>query len=83
MAVRDHEHLVTVCGEQGFVGGDDMFSICQGRQDEGARRFIAAHKFDDDIGIRIIDNLCRVGSHQLRRDGNHPGRGNIQIGDSF
>ena len=59
------EDLGAVCGQQGFVRGDDIGARRQREQNVGARGLDAAHQLDDDVGAD--DQLFRIGGEQLAR----------------
>ena len=51
-------------GEQCFVGGDDGFAQPQRAQDHFTRRRRAAHQFDDQVDVRVLDDAGPIGSKQ-------------------
>ncbi len=58
------EDLVAVLREQRLVGGDHVLAVGDRRQDELAGARLAADQLDDDVDVRMRDQLRGIG-HQL------------------
>jgi len=77
---RRVENLLAVQGEEGFVGGHDMFPGGDGVEDELAGERGAADKFDDDV--RSGDRFGGVGSQKFPRYRDTPVGSSVEIGDT-
>ena len=60
----DFKQLFAVRGEQCFVGGDDRFAQPQCVQDHFARGRGAAHQFDNQVDVRVLDDAGPIGRKQ-------------------
>ena len=63
-------------GDQRLVGGDDVLAVGQGAQHQTARRLVAAHQFDDDRDLGIVDHLERFTGQLQAGD---MGGGGVQV----
>ena len=55
--------------EQGLVGGDDLFALCEAARDELLGRVDAAHQLDDHVNVGIVGKGHGIGrqAHALRK----------------
>ena len=64
---RSFEQFLSVFGQQRLVGGHHMLAGAQGFQQERACRLIAAHQFDHDVDLGIVNNGQRIARYLSSR----------------
>ena len=82
-ALRRLFQLVPVLAEQLFVGGDDRLAAVQRREDEALCRFDAADDLDNDVDVRIADDLGDVAADLLRLDAEGEGALAVDLEDAL
>ena len=67
--VGQPEQALAFFCEQGLVGGDDLFALCEAARDEFLGRVDAAHQLDDHVNVGIVGKGHGIGrqAHALRK----------------
>ena len=77
--LRGGEKLLSVGGKQRLVGGDDGFLVLESFENERFGDGRAADEFDDDLYIRIFNDIHGVRSQHAVRDFHAAIRRDVQI----
>ena len=75
-------NLGAVQGQERLVGGDHMLARGNGLQNKGAGRLVAADQLDDDVDLRVVEDVVRTGGEDGRINRHSPVAGDIQVGDA-
>ena len=57
----------SVHSQESLIGGDDVLAASDGRQYQISCGFITADQLDDDIDVRVFDDLQRIGCQHCSR----------------